>query len=91
MKYVKAENVLPEHVIEIIQKYIDGEYIYIPRKKGNEKSWGERSGAKHTLKSRNVEIYEKFLYGFSVEELCKEYYLSESSIRKIIRNEKIAS
>lgn len=91
MKYVKAENVLPEHVIEIIQNYIDGEYLYIPRKKGNEKSWGERSGTKGALKFRNAEIYEKFAYGLSVEELCEEYYLSESSIRRIIRSEKSAS
>lgn len=91
MKYVKADNVLPEEIIEIIQSYIDGEYLYIPRKKGNEKSWGEKSGTKQALKSRNVEIYEKYLDGLSVQELCEEYYLSESSIRRIIRSEKLAS
>lgn len=91
MKYVKAENILPEHVIEIIQNYIDGDYLYIPRKKGNEKSWGEKSGAKGSIKARNIEIYEKFTYGVSVEELCEEYYLSESSIRRAIRSEKLAS
>jgi Mor family transcriptional regulator len=91
MKYVKAENILPEHVIKIIQSYIDGEYLYIPRKKGTERFWGENSGAKGSLKARNVEIYEKFTYGFSVGELCEEYYLSESSIRRAIRSEKLAS
>jgi Mor family transcriptional regulator len=91
MKYVKAENILPKHVIEIIQNYIDGDYLYIPRKKGNEKSWGEKSGTKGALKVRNIEIYGKFAYGISVEELCEEYYLSESSIRRIVRSEKLAS
>ena len=37
MGYIKAENVLPDEIIELIQNYIDGEYLYIPRKKGNEK------------------------------------------------------
>lgn len=91
MKYVKAESILPEYVIEIIQNYIDGEYLYIPRKKGNEKSWGEKSGIKSILKNRNVEIYKKFTYGLSIEELCEEYYLSESSIRRIIKSEKLSS
>lgn len=85
MKYVKAENILPEHIIEIIQDYIDGEYLYIPRKKENQKSWGEKSGTKDTLKARNVEIYDKYENGATIEELCNEYYLSESSVRRIIR------
>ena len=91
MNYVKADKILPDHIVEIIQDYIDGEYLYIPRKKGKEKSWGENSGTKNILKARNVEIYEKFTYGLTVNELCEEYYLSESSIRRIIRSEKIAS
>ncbi len=32
MKYEKAQNILPEDVIELIQEYIDGGYLYIPRK-----------------------------------------------------------
>ena len=91
MKYVKADKILPNHIVEIIQNYIDGEYLYIPRKKGKEKSWGEKSGTKDILKTRNVEIYEKFTYGLTVDKLCEEYYLSESSIRRIIRSEKLAS
>ncbi|WP_425447317.1 CD3324 family protein [Dethiothermospora halolimnae] len=91
MKYVKAKNVLPQNIIETIQNYIDGEYLYIPRKEGNERAWGEKSGARKNLKARNIEIYKKFTYGLSVDELCKEYYLSESSIRRIIRSEKSVS
>lgn len=33
MKYIKAIDVLPQEIIEIIQNYVDGEYLYIPRKK----------------------------------------------------------
>ena len=35
MKYVKAIDVLPQEIIEIIQNYVDGEYLYIPRKNDN--------------------------------------------------------
>ena len=46
MKYIKALDVLPEEIIKIIQEYIDGEYLYVPRKDENHKSWGENSGIK---------------------------------------------
>lgn len=57
-----------------------------PIKKVNEKSWEESNGAKGALKARNIEIYE-----LSSEQLCEEYYLSKSNIKRIIRNEKSAS
>lgn len=31
MKYVNANNVLPEELIPTIQKYYQGGYLYIPR------------------------------------------------------------
>ncbi|ALP90255.1 MULTISPECIES: CD3324 family protein [Clostridium] len=88
MKYVKAQDVLPEELIELIQKYIDGNYLYIPRKDDNHKSWGENSGIKNILKIRNKEIYIKYNNGMSVDALSNEYYLSEKSIRRIISYEK---
>ena len=88
MKHVKALDVLPAEVIEIIQKYVDGEYLYIPRKNENHKAWGEKSGIKTSLKIRNNEIYKKYLNGSTINELAKEYYLSEKSIRRIISQER---
>ncbi|MDU1602573.1 CD3324 family protein [Clostridium sp.] len=88
MKYVKAQDVLPEELIELIQKYIDGNYLYIPRKDDNHKSWGENSGIKNILKIRNKEIYIKYNNGMSVDALSNEYYLSKKSIRRIISYEK---
>ena len=88
MKYTRAIDVLPNEIIEIIQEYIDGEYIYIPRKFENHKSWGEKSGIKNSLKIRNNEIYKKYIQGTSIYELNKEYFLSEKSIRRIINIEK---
>ena len=88
MKYIKAIDVLPKEVLEIIQEYIDGEYLYIPRKRENHKSWGEKSGIKNSLKIRNNQIYKKYRQGTTIYELSKEYFLSEKSIRRIISTEK---
>jgi hypothetical protein len=38
MNYENAKNILPQYIIEIIQEYIDGKYLYIPRKSENKKS-----------------------------------------------------
>jgi len=88
MKYEKAQNILPQSIIEIIQKYTDGSYIYIPRKNENKKSWGENTETKRYLKERNNEIFNKYLMGVPVETLSEQYFLTESSIRRIIRKEK---
>ena len=32
MGYIRAEEILPAEIIELIQKYVDGANIYIPRK-----------------------------------------------------------
>lgn len=89
MAYVNAHNVIPEEVLKLIQEYVDGEYIYIPRKNGNEKSWGEKNSTKSSLKERNREIFSKHTEGKTISSLSKEYYLSEKSIRRIINKEKL--
>ena len=43
MRYRKATEVLPEELVEAIQKYMDGGYVYIPRKEENKKKWGEET------------------------------------------------
>jgi Mor family transcriptional regulator len=88
MKYGKAEKVLPKYIIELIQQYIDGGYLYIPIKGENKKTWGENSGTKDLLKKRNKEIFNHYNKGVSVKDLSAKYYLTEQSIRRIIRNEK---
>lgn len=52
------------------------------------KAWGENSGSRNILKERNREILDKYNKGISVKELTKDYYLTEHSIRRIIREEK---
>lgn len=88
MKYVNAEHVLPEDILKLIQDYVDGEYLYIPRKDGNQKAWGEKSGIKSSLKLRNADIYQKYLQGETISHLATNYFLSEKSIRRIITEQK---
>lgn len=89
MKYAKAQDVLPEEIVKIIQEYVDGKYLYVPRKDENHKTWGEKSGIRNSLKVRNNEIYKKYIDGTTINELTQEYYLSEKSIRRIIGKEKL--
>ena len=69
MSYIKADEVLPQHIIKIIQQYIDGENIYIPKKKGSRSSWGEKTGAKTELFRRNSLIYRDYLNGINEKEI----------------------
>ncbi|GKU24213.1 CD3324 family protein [Clostridium folliculivorans] len=88
MKYEKAQNILPNSIIEQIQKYIDGGYIYIPRKDENKKAWGENTDTKKQLSTRDSEILYKYSSGIPVKILAEQYFLTESSIRRIIRNKR---
>jgi Mor family transcriptional regulator len=88
MKYEKAQNILPNSIIEQIQKYMDGGYIYIPRKDENKKSWGENTETKKQLNARDKEIFNKYSSGVPVKILSEQYFLTESSIRRIIRNQR---
>lgn len=84
MSYIKAADVLPQELIYSIQKYVDGETIYVPRKEQNRKPWGERTDSKQTLLARNREIYKRYLEGETAASLSESYYLSLKSIQKII-------
>lgn len=85
MSYMKAEDVLPEELIRKIQQYVDGTYLYIPRKPGNRRTWGQESQYRMELQQRNRNICLDRNQGLSVTELCGKYHLSEQSIRRILR------
>ena len=85
MKYKKAQDVLPQYMIVDLQKYIEGGYLYIPKKEENKKSWGENTSTKDELNKRNKEIAKKHKNGKTIEELADEYYLTGYSIRRIIK------
>ena len=85
MSYKKAEDILPMELIELIQQYVDGENIYIPRKAGNRKEWGGNTETKQVLFVRNEQIYADYRSGVTTSELAGKYYLSEKSIQRIVR------
>ena len=83
MSYKNAKDVLPDELIREIQKYIDGDLLYIPTK-SEKTEWGIRSGARQKYAERNHEIRERYKESTSIEELARLYFLSTDSIRKIV-------
>ncbi len=90
MKYIKADSVLPIALVEELQSYIQGGYIYVPSRKDSKKKWGELSGCRYEIEQRNRKIRKDYQQGKSVDELADIYYLSVHSIRKIIYEEIIS-
>ncbi|MCM1039338.1 MAG: CD3324 family protein [Roseburia sp.] len=84
MSYVNAGGVLPEYLVKEIQKYVDGQLLYIPRKCENALSWGEKSGTKDKLAERNREIVSRYYSGESIINLSEMYFLSEKRVQGII-------
>ena len=84
MRYMRAADVLPADLIDQIQSYIDGEYLYIPRKEAHRKAWGAANGRRAETLSRNLEIYRRYRSGTSVEKLAEIYFLAPKSVQKII-------
>lgn len=90
MKYIKADSVLPIALVEELQSYIQGGYIYVPSRKDSKKKWDELSGCRYEIEQRNRKIRKDYQQGKSVDELADIYYLSVHSIRKIIYEEIIS-
>ena len=94
MKYRNASEILPDELLKELQKYAQGEILYVPSDKGRKK-WGVDTGARHFYEQRNEEIRYKFFHlKASMEMLRKEYSLSDETVRKILykwkRNEDVA-
>ncbi|WP_167959059.1 CD3324 family protein [Anaerosporobacter faecicola] len=86
MKYKRANEVLPKDVLELLQRYAAGQYIYIPRRENEKVAWGENTGYRQILCERNRQIKTEHAKGKSVEQLAEEYYLSVKSIYRILHN-----
>jgi hypothetical protein len=46
-KYVNAKQILPESLIQEIQKYVKGQHIYIPQTDRQE--WGTSTGVRENM------------------------------------------
>ncbi|GKU83092.1 CD3324 family protein [Niallia sp. NCCP-28] len=88
MKYMNAKKVLPEKLILEIQKYIQGETLYIPKQETKHQKWGSASGGRQMLDRRNREIKDAFIRGSNIQQLAAEYYLSTETIKKIVYSHK---
>lgn len=84
MSYKKADDILPHSLLNAVQEYIDGEYIYIPRKEGKRVSWGSNTAIRKTLQARNREILARRQAGCSAAQLAEHYFLSVKAIYKIL-------
>ncbi|WP_041138875.1 CD3324 family protein [Beduini massiliensis] len=88
MLYKNADQILPKHLVEEVQTYFNGGYIYIPIKKKKQCRWGERCGLRQEIDERNRHIKEAFINGKTIDQLADQYALSISAIQKIIYKKK---
>ena len=84
MGYKRADSVLPDEIIKLIQQYVDGVNLYIPRKDGERKEWGSNTKTKQEMIVRNNTIKDDYNSGVSISELAERYFLSEKSIQRIV-------
>lgn len=91
MSYKKAEEILPLEIIQLIQQYVDGETIYIPRKDNERQEWGKNTETRRELANRNEQIFKDFKNGERISRLADKYFLSEKSIQRIVYKMKKAS
>ena len=83
-KYRNAADIFPEDLVREMQKYADGELVYIPQKE-ERRGWGENSGARDYYEQRNAEM--RYLFRrerWCPQQLAKSYGLSTDTVRKIL-------
>ena len=85
MRYLKAEDVLPEQLLTEVQKYADGVYLYIPRRADHRQSWGNSTRYREELCQRNETIRCMHREGLSPRELAERFYLSVKTIQRVLR------
>lgn len=82
MKYKNAAEVLPPELIGQIQEYIQGAFLYIPKKEKQ----AHRAVTEYRLEldKRNLRIYKMHLEGMTNGQLAQNFSLAQSSIRRIL-------
>lgn len=84
MKYRNAKAFLPQELLCELQKYAQGELIYVPS--ANQKArWGTVSGSRRHYEQRNRSIVQQHREGSPVDALAREYCLTTDSIKKILK------
>jgi hypothetical protein len=88
MEYKKGTDLFPQGLLREIQKYVSGGLVYIPQIETKHKGWGELSGIKAEICTRNYEIKQKFHKGVTISELVIEYCLAVETIKRIVYSKK---
>lgn len=84
MKYQNGKELFPAELLALIQDYVEGQYVYIPKRDESKEKWGSQTTYRRELDLRNSHIYTDFLKGFEIRILSERYSLSEKSIRRIL-------
>jgi len=84
MKYINAESAFPKRLLEELQQYVQGGWVYVPTLKHSRIGWGERSGSREALRRRNAEMRLRFSEGDTIEQLSSEYGLAYDTVKKIV-------
>ncbi len=84
MKYVNAQHILPEKLLQEVQRYVQGETLYVPRTVQEKKRWGTVSGGKKLLEKRNEAIRISFAKGtgsinWRMNTICLSVQFAKSS------------
>jgi len=85
-KYQKADSIFPKELLTEIQKYAQGEMIYIPKPKETREKWGFYTGSRKVISERNDEIFRHYQSGATIDSLADRYFLSVESIKRIVYN-----
>lgn len=85
MKYRNAGELLPKELLAELQRYAEGELIYVPNRPKRKAGWGTRNGSRERYEERNRQLMRQYSEGMSVEAISEQYYLTADSVRKIIR------
>jgi Mor family transcriptional regulator len=86
--YIKADTLLPKELLKEVQKYAQGQLIYIPKDKNDRQKWGASSGGRKLINERNDEICGYFNNGTAISILADMYCLSAESIKRIVYKRK---
>ena len=85
MRYLNAEEILPAELLEQVQRYADGIYLYIPRRADHRQRWGSRTRSREELRLRNESIRHLHRECLDPEALAERFHLSVKSIQRILR------
>lgn len=83
MSYRNAREVFPPEVLALVQQYVEGDCVYIPRRTAQNRRTGREE-----LCERNAKIRGEYAEGRSVRMLAETYFLSSQAIYKILAEKK---